>query len=107
MRVDPLDDQPRQMLRLQRESAVDAQHQGRGRADQVRIGFRAARRPVQPLEASEAGDVEPDDLRPMRNQADLAQAARGERRLDHGGEFGAEQAGFPVALLGVRAFGHA
>ena len=88
MRVHPGHDHRGAVLRLERESAFDPQHQGRGNGRRVGIAFGGPRRPLQLDRPGVTRERFADDRRPIGDQARFAQAPRGQRLGDQpGGEF--------------------
>ena len=88
MRVHPVDDDRRVVLRLEREGAFDPEHQGRGSDRRVGIAFGGPRRPLQLDRPGVTRNRFTDDRRPVGDQARLAQAPRGQRLGDQpGSEF--------------------
>src|ERR1700722_6276088 len=76
------------MLRLERESALDPEHQRRGSGRCVRIALRGARRPLQLDRPGVPRERFTDNGWPIGDQACFAQAARGHSLSDQpGGEF--------------------
>ena len=87
------------MLRLERESAFDPKHQGRGSGRRVGVAFG---RPGRPLQLDRPGVTRKrltDNGRPIGDQARLAHAARGQRLVDQAGhEFSQWLGAAPRAL---------
>jgi A/G-specific adenine glycosylase len=99
MRVHPSQDHRGAVLRLEREGALDPQHQRRGSGRRVRIALRGARRPLQLDWPSVTRKRLADNRRPIRDQACFAQAPRGHGLSDQpGGEFGQRLGAAPRAL---------
>ena len=89
MGVHPSHDHRGAVLRLERESAFDPEHQGGGSSRRVWIAFGGPRRPLQLDRPGMSRKRFADDGGPVGDQARLAQAARGERLGDQPGrEFG-------------------
>jgi A/G-specific adenine glycosylase len=87
------------MLRLERESALDPQHQGCGNRWRVGIAFGGSRRPLQLDRPGVARERFTDDGGPVGDQACFAQAARGQRLGDQPGrEFSQRLGAAPRAL---------
>jgi A/G-specific adenine glycosylase len=86
--VRPSHDHRGAVLRLERESAFDPQHQGRARDWRVGIAFGGAGRPLQLDRPGVARKVLADNGRPIGDEARFAQTARGHGLGDQpGGEF--------------------
>src|ERR1700722_3929538 len=87
------------MLRLERESALDPEHQRRGSGRCVRIALRGARRPLQLNWPGVTRKRLADNRRPIGDQACFAQAPRRHGLSDQpGGEFGQRLGAAPRAL---------
>jgi A/G-specific adenine glycosylase len=99
MRVRPSHDHRGAVLRLERESAFDPQHQGRASDRCVGIAFGGPGRPLQLDRSGMTREVLADDGRPIGDQACFAQTARGQRLGDQPGrEFSQRLGAAPRAL---------
>ena len=99
MGVHPGDDDRGAVLRLERECALDPEHQRRGLRRRFGVASGGPRRPLELDRAGVAGEGLADDRRPVRDQARFAEAARGQRlREQPGGEFSQ-----PLGADGARA----
>ena len=99
MRVHTSQDHLGAVLRLERESALDPQHQGCGNDWRVRIAFCSSRRPLQLDRPGVARKRVTDNGLPIGDQACFAQAARGHRLGDQPGrEFSQPLGAAPRAL---------
>ena len=91
------------MLRLQRESSLDPQHERRGGVGRVGIAFAGPRRPLQLDRPHMTRDGFADDLRPIGDEACLAETPRGERSLDDLGQQFGERLGAAARPLHHRS----
>ena len=99
MRVHPSHDHRGAVLRLERESALDPEHQGRRSGRRVGIAFGGSRRPLQLDRPGVTRERLTDNGWPIGDQACFAQAARGQRLGDQaGGEFSQRLGAAPRAL---------
>src|SRR6202522_973586 len=99
MRVRPGHDHRGVVLRLERKSAFDPQHQGRGGDRRVGIAFGGPGRPLQLDRPCVARKCLTDNGSPIGDQACFAQAARGQHLGDQPGrEFSQRLGAAPRAL---------
>ena len=94
------------VLRLERKSALDPEHQRRGTCRSVRIAFGGSRRPLQLDRPGVPGERFADNLRPVGDQACFAQAPRSQRLGDQaGGEFSQRLGAAPARASSSRPRG--
>jgi A/G-specific adenine glycosylase len=99
MGVRPRHDHRGAVLRLERESAFDPEHQSGGRDRSVGVEFGGPRRPLQLDRPGMTREPFADNGRPIGDQACLAQAARGERLGDQPGRKFSQRLGAAPAGL--------
>src|SRR3984885_14048945 len=93
------------MLRLERESALDPQHQGCGNHWRVGIALGGARRPLQLDRPGVARERFTDDGWPIGDQTCFTQAARGQRLGDQSGSEFSQRLGSASRALHHRRLG--